>query len=145
MPDKTSINDQVTDSVAELQKMLLENKEGNMQAISYQIMAHAAGLAMLNAVYQQQQMYILQNAVTTATAKAVLESKPDEAVKIVKEFMNENDLLKTFSGLKDFMDDLNKTYEDIMKKKPENFGGKKEKARTSGTGNKRRQGNKSGT
>lgn len=144
MPEKTSINDQIADSVAELQKMLLDNKDGNMQALSYQIMAHSAGLAMLNAVFQQQQMYIIQNAVTTATAKAVLESKPEEAVKIVKEFMNENDLLKTFSGLKDFMDDLNNTYEDVINKSPENKD-KKPETKTAGSRKKQKQGNKSGT
>lgn len=145
MPEKSSINDQVADSVASLQKMLLENKDGNIQALSYQIMAHAAGLAMLNAVYQQQQMYILQNAVTTATAKAVLESKPEDAVKIVKEFMNENDLLKTFSGLKNFMDDLNTTYEDIINKKPENSAEKKGDDSSSKTRKKRSPAKKSGT
>ncbi len=144
MPEKTSINDQIADSVASLQKMLLENKEGNMQALSYQIMAHAAGLAMLNAVNQQQQMYILQNAVTTATAKAALESKPEEAVSILKDLMNENDLLQTFSGLKSFMDDLNKTYQDIINKKPESSEVKKNTTASSESRSKRKTGGKSG-
>lgn len=115
MPEKNNLNDQISDSIAVMQKLMSETKEENVMAIAYQIMAHAAGLAMLNAVNQQQQMYILQNAATAATAKAALDKNPEEAIKIINASLNNNTMLETFNGLKNFIDDLNKTYGNFKK------------------------------
>ena len=122
----SAINDQITDSITAMQDLLKENSDGNVALLSYQIMAQATAMAMLNAVNQQQQMYILQNAVTTATAKAVLKSKPEEAIKIVNEAMNKSNVLETFNGLKNFMDDLTSTYNDLKKKAPAGSESKQE-------------------
>lgn len=116
MAELNSLNNQILDSIDELQKIISGNKDENVIAIAYQVMAHSAGIAMINAVNQQQQMYILQNAVTTAAAKAALESNPEEAVKIINDSINNNSMLQTLTGLKNFIDDLNKTYDDLKTK-----------------------------
>ncbi len=118
--DKTTLNDQIKDSISSLQEMLNNNSSTDAAAFSYQIMAQATGLAMLNVVNQQQQMFILQNAITVATAKAVLEAKPEEAMKIINEVIKNTNVLESFNGLKSFMDELTKTYHDILKNSPAN-------------------------
>ena len=117
-PEETTLNDQIADSISAMHDFFKNNAERDVGLIAYQIMAQSAGLAMLNAVNQQQQMYILQNAVTTAAAKAALESNPEEAVKIINDAMKQSDILETFNGLKNFMDDLTNTYNDVIKKSP---------------------------
>ncbi len=114
--DQTTLNDQIKDSISSLQKMLNDNAGNDAAALSYQVMAQATGLAMLNVVNQQQQMFILQNAITAATAKAVLEAKPEEAVRIINDVIKNSNMLETFNGLKNFMDELTKTYHDLREK-----------------------------
>lgn len=122
--NNTFLNDQIADSVSALKNLLGEDAKGNISLIAYQIMVQAAGLAMLNAVNQQQQMYILQNAATTAAAKAVLNSKPEDADKVFNDAMKSfaslnSNLIETFNGLKGFMDDLIHTYNDLKEKTAE--------------------------
>lgn len=116
MTEQTSLNNQIIDSIEFLKKVISGTEEENVMAIAYQIMAHAAGMAMLNAVNQQQQMYILQNAVTTATAKSALEKSPEEAIKIINASLNNSTMIETIKELKIFMDDLTKSYNDIKTK-----------------------------
>ncbi|MFA5925144.1 MAG: RebB family R body protein [Methylococcaceae bacterium] len=112
----TSLNDQIADSISAMQHLITSSSDEGITLMTYQIMAQATGLAMLNAVNQQQQMYILHNAVTAATAKAALDSKPEEAIKIINEAMNNSNILETFNGLKNFMDELTKTYNALKEK-----------------------------
>ena len=123
-PKTTSLNDQIKDSIAAMQDAIKNNSDEDIALMTYLIMAQSAGLAMLNAVNQQQQMYILQNAVTTAAAKSALNSSPEDAIKIVNDAIKNSNVLETFSGLKSFMDDLTKTYNDLKNKTT----AKKEKA-----------------
>lgn len=125
-PKPNELNEQILDSISSMKNLIGENAGENISLISYQIMAQAAGLAMLNAVNQQQQIYILQNAATTATVKSVLESKPEEAIKIINEVVKNNNVLETFNGLKKFMDDLTESYNDIKDKS----GLKKDESKT---------------
>jgi hypothetical protein len=111
--DNTSVNDQITDSITQIQKMLADDNGENIQALSYQFMAHAIGLAMYNAVHQQQQRYILQNAITTAAAKAILEASPEKALKLAEEGLGGDSFTQTLSELKAMMDNLNNTYKDM--------------------------------
>ena len=139
------LNKQILDSIGAMQNIISESKDENIMAIAYQVMAHTAGLAMINAVNQQHQMYILQNAVTTAAANAALESNPEEAVKIINDSWKNNSMLETFNGLKNFIDDLTKTYKDLKTKtseqtttkKPE---GKSKKENKSQAGTQSKQG-----
>lgn len=113
MADNSSVNDQITDSITQIQKMLADDSGENIQAFSYQLMAHAIGLAMYNAVHQQQQRYILQNAITTAAAKAILEASPEKALKLAEEGLGGDSFTQTLSELKAMMDNLNNTYKDM--------------------------------
>ncbi len=114
MADNTSVNDQITDSITQIQKMLADDNGENVQAFSYQLMAHAIGLAMYNAVHQQQQRYILQNAITTAASKAILEASPEKALKMAEEGLGGDNFTQTLTELKEMMDSLNSTYKDVM-------------------------------
>ena len=113
MADTTSINDQIKDSIEQIQALLADDDGQNTRALSYQLMSHAASLAFYNTVHQQQQMYVLQNAITTAAAKAILEASPEDALKYAKEGFASQDMTGTLTELKKFMDDLNETYKDL--------------------------------
>lgn len=114
MTDNTSVNDQITDSITQIQKMLADDNGENIQALSHQLMAHSIGLAMYNTVYQQQQRYILQNAITTAATKAILEASPEKALKLAEEGLGANSFTQTLSELKAMMDSLNDTHKDVV-------------------------------
>ncbi len=113
MVDETSINDQISDSVEQIKKLLSDDNGDNVRAFSYQMMAHSIGLAMYNAVHQQQQRYIIQNAITTAATKAILEASPEQALKMAEEGLGEQHFTQTMHELKAMMDDLNSTYKEL--------------------------------
>lgn len=66
MAKETTVNSQITDAVSQVNEVVGGSSEPQARAMADQVMAHAIGLAMQNAVAQQQQAYILRNAVTTA-------------------------------------------------------------------------------
>lgn len=107
------LNDQIRDAVEQMNALLLDDDGRNVRAMSYQVMAHTIALSLYNTVYQQQQMYILQNATTTAAVREALKSNPAEAVKLAQQAIVESDLTKTISQLKTLMDELNQTYQDL--------------------------------
>jgi polysaccharide deacetylase 2 family uncharacterized protein YibQ len=114
VPDsKNALNDQISDSIAQINALLLDSEGSNVRAMTYQVMAHTIAMSMYNTVYQQQQMYVLQNATTTAAITEALKSNPAEAVKIAQAAIIGSDLTKTISQLKTLMDELNVTYSDI--------------------------------
>ncbi len=112
--EKTSVNDQVLDAIKELNATLAGNVDANVDALSFQLMAHSVALAMQNTVHQQQQAYILQNAATTAAVKAIMESDPKEAIELAKQGFGTAPLVDTLKELKGFMDDLRDTYGDVQ-------------------------------
>ena len=120
MPETPDLNEQMSDILGNVQSMFPKGSGNDFRAVSYQLMVHAAGLAMFNSVFQQQQMYILKNAVTTATAKSILESKPEEAIKLFNEANRNDDILSTLNIFKEFIDGLNKSYEDLNKQSSTN-------------------------
>ena len=69
----------------------------------------ALGLAMHNAVAQQQQLYMLQNAVTAAFARAILDGGPEsaqkwtDAMKLVQDALAASDPMKGFEKVKDLI------------------------------------------
>ena len=91
----------------------MDSEGSNVRAMTYQVMAHTIAMSMYNTVFQQQQMYVLQNATTTAAIKEALKSNPADAVKIAQAAIIDCDLTKTISQLKTLMDELNETYKDI--------------------------------
>jgi hypothetical protein len=54
---------------------------------------------MQNAVAQQQQLYILRNAVTTAAARSILDSSPEDALRFASEALNSDDIAQTLERL----------------------------------------------
>ncbi|HZX29884.1 MAG TPA: RebB family R body protein [Rhodocyclaceae bacterium] len=82
---------------------------GFSRAVGYQMAAHAIGLAMQNAVAQQQHAYVLLNAITTSATRAVLESRAEdarEAIKLAREVLNPAAIAVTLAELKDLLDRL---------------------------------------
>ena len=115
MPETPDYNEQMSDILGSVQNMFSSEGVNDFRAVSYQLMVHAAGLAMFNSVFQQQQNFILKSAVTTATAKSMLESKPEEAIKLFNEANRNNDILSTLNIFKEFIDGLNESYKDLNK------------------------------
>lgn len=70
MATDSTVNSQITDAVAQVNEVVGGASASQVRAMADQVMAHAIGLAMHNAVAQQQQAYILRNAVTTAATRA---------------------------------------------------------------------------
>ncbi len=109
---QTSINDQVTDAVAEAQAAVLGASETELKALGYRILVHSVTLAMQDAVAQQQQRYTLNNAITAAVSKAVLEADAEglgrltEAVKVLDEINRSRDVSQTLAELKALLDSL---------------------------------------
>lgn len=108
-----AVNDQIRDSISQISEIMRDGEGSTVRAMSYQVMAHTIAMSMYNTVHQQQQLYILQNAATTAAIKEALKSNPAEAAKIAQQAIIDTDLTKTISQLKTMMDELNETYKDI--------------------------------
>jgi hypothetical protein len=101
----SSVNSQVIDSIKEINNLL---KEGgtNLDAISNQILTQATGMAMLNVVNQQQQLFMLQNTVTTVAAKAMLESSPLEAVKLMDDVVKNSNAATSIKELQELINEM---------------------------------------
>jgi hypothetical protein len=104
--DQTPLNDQITDAVQQARQLIEGLDDCTGKAIALQVLAHAVGLALYNAVAQQQQIYTLRNAVTTAAAKAILDSDPERALSFADEALTDRDVVATLSGLREVMQDL---------------------------------------
>jgi hypothetical protein len=98
-----ALNDQIADAVAQINRTIGEASESQARAMADQVMAHAISLAMQNAVAQQQQAYILRNAVTTAAARAILESSPEDALRFAREVLSSDDVAQTLERLGELM------------------------------------------
>jgi hypothetical protein len=112
-----TINDQVTDSVAQIQAMVNGSNTEFSHGVSQQITVHAVGLAMQNAVAQQQEQYILRNAIVTAAANAILESNPIEAITLAEKILSGDDVISTISGLKDLLNEADSTAKKTTNKR----------------------------
>jgi hypothetical protein len=77
---ETAFNDQIRDAVEQVQATLAGSEQTVVTAGVYQAVAHTIALALQNAVAQQQNGYILRNALTTAAANAVLDGKKADAI-----------------------------------------------------------------
>lgn len=79
-----AVNDQIRDSVAQMQQLLDGMQRPFAAAVAFNVVAHAMSLALQNAVTRQQHSQMLRNALTTAAANAMLDSKLDEANAVLK-------------------------------------------------------------
>ena len=103
--NESAVNSQITDAVKQIQSMINDTSDEFSEAVSQQVTAHAVGLAMQNAVAQQQELYILRNAIVTAAANAIIESNPKEAMSLAEKVLSGDDIVATISGLKELLDD----------------------------------------
>jgi hypothetical protein len=103
----SNVNSQIIDSIKEINE-LLNNQEEELKSISNQVLTQTVSMAMLNVVNQQQQLYILQNTATTVAVKAMLESNPEEAVKLMNSVIDSNNVTQELKDLKDLLADLTK-------------------------------------
>jgi len=101
----TSVNSQVIDSIKEINRVL-ENGNTNLSIVSNQLLTQATGMAMLNIVNQQQQLFMLQNTVTTVAAKAMLASSPLEAVKLMDDVVKRNNAASAIKELQELMNEM---------------------------------------
>ena len=112
MPDQTSLNQQVVDSVAEAAKAVLDAAGPQSRAVASQVTVLAVSLAMQNAVAQQQQLYMLQNAATTAVVRALLAAGPEQAARwqellsVIRELFAPAGVEETLGRLKRLLDEM---------------------------------------
>jgi len=116
---KSAINDQITDSVSSIQELLKKHSDDNLSIMAHQVMTQATGMAMLNLVNQQQQLYTLQNTVTTVAVKSMLASNPEEAVKLMNETVKNNNFSENYKEIKKLMDELSSSYNVVREKESE--------------------------
>ncbi len=106
----SSLNQQIADAVARTATLADSGALG--RAGAEQLTVLMLTLAMQNAVAQQQQLYMLQNAATTALVKALLEAGPDGAsrwsdvLQLVREAFSAADISKQLGRLKEMLDQL---------------------------------------
>jgi predicted ATPase len=112
-----ALNDQVRDSVLQLEALLGRQAGPFAQAAAYQTITHAIALGMQNAVAQQQHGHMLRTALTTAAAKALLEGRREEAEAVLKlaesRLVNPDvgaELARLQSTLKTTLEELQKTF-----------------------------------
>lgn len=103
--ENNAVNGQIIDAVKQVNNFL-KDSNFSLDSISNQLAVQAAGLAMLNIVNQQQQLFTLQNAVTTAAVKSMLNSSPQEAMQIMNEAVKDNNLANSLKELKELMSEL---------------------------------------
>jgi hypothetical protein len=75
---------QVRDAIVEVDNLIAAAGRAFLSASAYQSIAHSIALAAQNAVAQQQQSYILRNAIVAAAADAILAGKKEEAEELLK-------------------------------------------------------------
>lgn len=83
-PANDRVNDQISDSVSQLQHSLFGLTQPFATAAAYQAVAHTLGLALQNAVARQQHSHILRTALTTAAATAILDGRVEQAQAVLK-------------------------------------------------------------
>ena len=97
-----TVNSQIIDAIKQVNGFLRDNSF-SLDSISGQITTQAASLAMMNIVQQQQQLHTLQNAVTAAAAKVMLNSNPQDAIQLMNEVIKENNITNSLKDLKELM------------------------------------------
>lgn len=106
MADTDSLNDQIRDAVEQIQALLEGGQSDLSLAVSQQLMVHAAALAMLNAVAQQQNLYTLRNAVTAAAARGMLEADPEKAAAMARDLLDDERLGDPVAEIRTLMEQV---------------------------------------
>ena len=78
------VNGQAIQAIQQVQKLIGEGREPFVAAAASQAVVQALGVALQNAVANQQNCHMLRNAMTTAAAKAMLEGRSEAAEAVLK-------------------------------------------------------------
>lgn len=106
---KSTVNQQILDAVSGVAQTLEFGAEPTADGTMLQMLAVAAGMAMQDAVAQQRQAYLLQNAATTALVNALLSASADRAEQInqtlseIRETYDPDRLIKTLNQLSELV------------------------------------------
>lgn len=104
--NSSTINNQIIDAIKSINALLKDADNDSLEVIGNQVLVQAASLAMLNMVNQQQQLYILQNTATTVAVKAMLETNPEEALKIMNDTVNNNNIISSLTDFEKIIKEL---------------------------------------
>jgi hypothetical protein len=77
--EDSTLNSQIGDALAQIDASIAGAGSAFVAAAAYQSVSHTIALALQNSVAQQQQAYMLRNALTAAAANAILDGKREEA------------------------------------------------------------------
>ena len=81
---KGLVNSQAVQGIQQAQKLIDEGRHPFAAAAATQTIAHALGIALQNAVANQQHCQMLRNAMVTAAAKAVVEGRTEAAGELLR-------------------------------------------------------------
>ena len=90
MADPTLVNGQITDSITQANVKVLGDAPAQSMGLVYQAMGHSMGLAMQNAVAQQQQGTTLGNTVTTQSVNLLMAMPPAAAARSADHLLTGN-------------------------------------------------------
>ena len=74
MPDRTSVNSQITDAVTQTNVKVVAEAPAQSMAMVYQTMAHSISLAMENAMQAQGGLQQIGNAVTSSGVRMIFDA-----------------------------------------------------------------------
>ena len=72
MSQSTGVNAQITDAITQANSMVLAQAPAQALASLYQVASHSAGLSMQNAVFNQQSMNQVSNAIVSKAVAMIL-------------------------------------------------------------------------
>ncbi len=72
MSQPTGVNAQITDAITQANSMVLAQAPAQALASLYQVASHSAGLSMQNAVFNQQSMNQVSNAIVSKAVAMIL-------------------------------------------------------------------------
>ena len=78
------VNSQAVEGIQQVLKLIDEGRHPFAAAAASQTIAHALGIALQNAVANQQHCNMLRNALITAAAKALLEGRNEAAGELLR-------------------------------------------------------------
>lgn len=118
MSEENAVNSQIADAVAQINASVNGASSGLVVAAACQTIAHALALGVQNAVAQQQQAYILRNAMVSAAAAAVLDGKREEAEAILQLAESRLATMDLKSEVESILQTLRLINEELQKLRP---------------------------
>ena len=99
MPDEKTVTSQITDTVTQANVKVLDDASAQAIATLYQVTAHTVGLSMQNATSAQQEMRIIQQAITTQCINSIISFEPAASARTSQQIMTDNDIASLIATL----------------------------------------------